>query len=130
MSVDTISDFLTIIRNAVRVSKAGVVTSHSMIRQRIAEILKEEGFIRDFMVEDQDNFKVLKIFLKYVDGFSVIHEINRMSKPGRRMYRGYRKFEPVIGGLGIAILTTSKGIMTDKRARLENLGGEVVCTVW
>ncbi len=86
---------------------------YSRIRQNIAQILKDEGFIRDFAVEEGS----IKVFLKYVEGESVIHEIKRMSKPGRRRYEGYKNLEPVIGGLGISIITTSQGVITDREAR-------------
>lgn len=126
MSVDSIGDFLTIIRNGVKASRPFVVAPYSRIRQNIAQILKDEGFIKDFVAEEGS----LKVFLKYVSGESVIHEIKRMSKPGRRRYEGYKNLEPVIGGLGISIITTSQGVITDREARQRALGGEVICTVW
>jgi small subunit ribosomal protein S8 len=130
MSVDTIGDFLTIIRNGVQVSRPFVYSPYSRLKQQIAQILKDEGFIRDFAVETKDSVKEIKVFLKYVGGESVIHQIKRLSKPGRRAYASYKNIEPVIGGLGIAIITTSQGVMTDKIARQRALGGEVICTVW
>lgn len=130
MSVDTIGDFLTIIRNGVMVSKPTVRAPYSKMKQQIAQILKDEGFIRDFSVEQKNASKVITVLLKYGNGESVIHEITRVSRPGLRAYESYKTLKPVIGGLGIAIITTSKGIMTDKAARQNSLGGEVICTVW
>lgn len=130
MSVDTIGDFLTVIRNGAAVSRLFISVPHSNLKEQIALLLKEEGFIRDFAVEQKDSFKVIKIFLKYFDGASVIHEIKRVSVPGRRVYCGYKNFKPVISGLGISIMTTDRGVMTDKKARELGLGGELVCTIW
>ena len=126
MSIDTVGDFLTIIRNGVMVSKPSVQAPFSTLKHTIALLLKEEGFVRDVVVEDRH----LKISLKYVGGESVIHEINRVSSPSRRVYKGGDSIKPVIGGLGISIVTTNKGIMTDKKAKALNVGGEVICTVW
>lgn len=138
MSIDTIGDFLTIIRNGLMRSKLFVIVPYSRIRETISQILKEEGFIRDYVVLDDVSVtkKSLKIFLKYIGGESVIHEIQRVSKPGRRRYakitkkRGLRKLKPVIGGLGLSILTTSRGVISHKKARELRVGGEVICTVW
>ena len=131
MSVDTIGNFLTIIRNGIAVSKGKIRAPHSRVNHQIATILKQEGFIRDFAVEQEDvAAKVLRVDLKYIDGESVIHNLQRISTPGCRVYRGIVNVSPVIGGLGISILTTSKGIMTDKEAKQLKVGGEVICTVW
>jgi len=131
MSLDTIGDFLTIIRNGLMVSKRFVVIPFSTVKFELAKILKEEGFIKDCIIIDEDpKKKAIKVFLKYVDNESVIHEICRVSKPGRRYYAGSTKIKPVIGGLGISILSTSKGVMTNKKAKELNIGGEVICTVW
>ena len=137
MSVDAIGDFLTIIRNGLMRSKQSVVAPYSKIREAIAQILKEEGFIRDYTILDEDSAKkVLKVFLRYSDGESVIHEIERVSRPGRRRYAkikkayGINRLEPVIGGLGLSILTTSHGVMSHKKAKELGVGGEVLCTVW
>ncbi len=131
MSVDTIGNFLTIIRNGIAVSKGNIRAPHSRVNHQIATILKQEGFIRDFAVEQDDTAaKILRVDLKYVDGESVIHDLQRISTPGCRVYRGIVNLNPVIGGLGISILTTSKGIMTDKEAKQNMVGGEVICTVW
>lgn len=133
MSIDTIGNFLTIIRNGVMVSKNDVIDKYSKIKHEIAQILKDEGFIKDFIIqENKENklFKDIKIYLKYVSGESVIHKIDRLSKPGCRAYSGVAKIKPVIGGLGITILTTNKGVMTNKKAKQLSVGGEVMCTVW
>jgi small subunit ribosomal protein S8 len=104
---------------------------YSKLKSQIAEILKEEGFINDFSVEtNTTGIQSLKVFLKYVEGESVIHEIDRVSTPGRRIYQGVLEFAPVIGNLGIAILTTNRGVMTNKKAKELSVGGEVICTVW
>ncbi|MFC1841696.1 30S ribosomal protein S8, partial [Candidatus Dependentiae bacterium] len=131
MSIDAIGDFLTIIRNGLMVSKPFIVAPHSKLKFEIAKILKEEGFIKDCIVlEDDSHEKMMKVFLKYVDNESVIHEISRASKPGRRYYSGASKLKPVIGGLGVSILSTNRGIMSNRKAQELNVGGEVICTVW
>lgn len=131
MSIDVIGNFLTIIRNGLSSSKPFVVAPASRTNLAVVQILKEEGFIRDFALADVDaTKKEMKIFLKYVQGESVIHEITRKSKPSRRLYKGFKSIEPVIGGLGISILTTNKGIITNRKAKELGVGGEVICTVW
>ncbi len=134
MSIDTIGNFLTIIRNKVMASSPYAVTSYSKVNVEIARILKEEGFIKDVqVVEGTETWnKTLKIVLKYVNGESVLHEITRVSKPSRRMYAKVKNLKPVINGLGVVILSTNRGIMTDKQAKESSLrvGGEVICTVW
>ncbi len=131
MSIDAVGNFLTIIRNGLMASKPFVVAPHSKLNVSIAQILKDEGFVRDFVIQDGDSVqRTVKIFLKYVNGESVIHEITRISKPSRRQYAGAKGIKPVIGGLGISIVTTNKGILTNKKARELGIGGEVICTVW
>lgn len=131
MSKDTVGDFLTIIRNGIMASKLFVEAPYSNLKLEIAKILKDEGFIKDIAVVDEiPAKKMIKIFLKYVDGESVIHEIKRSSRPGRRYYTRVNEIQPVIGGLGISILTTSQGILTNKQAKEKSIGGEVICTVW
>jgi small subunit ribosomal protein S8 len=132
MSIDAIADFLTIIRNGVMVSKSFVTAPYSKMRHSIAQILKNEGFITDFVIlnADSDAKKRLKVVLKYVDGEAVIHEIQRISKPGRRVYAGNKEIKPVIGQLGISILTTSRGVIANQSAKKHSVGGEVICTVW
>jgi len=132
MSVDVIGNFLTIIRNGLMVSKPFVVAPYSKMKLEIARILKEEGFIADFAVEEKESSvkKSIKVVLKYVGGESAIHEIQRVSTPGRRLYAKATGVRPVIGGLGVSILTTSSGLLSNKQAKARGVGGEVVCTVW
>lgn len=131
MSIDAIGDFLTIIRNGLMVSKPFVVAPYSKMRLEVARILKEEGFVKEYAVqEDESSRKSIKIMLKYVDGESAIHEINRVSKPSRRYYTSIQSVKPVIGGLGISILTTNKGVVSNRQAQKLKVGGEVICTVW
>ncbi len=130
MSKDVIADFLTIIRNGVSRSKSSVQIGYSSLRYEIAQILKQEGFVSDVVLEEKENVKTIKIVLKYVAGESAIHEITRISKPSRRIYTSIDRIKPVIGGLGVNILTTSKGVMTDKVARQNRVGGELICTIW
>lgn len=131
MSIDILGDFLTVIRNGVLASKKQVIAPYSKLKQEIAQILKDEGFIKEIIVEeDESNHKQIKIILKYVDGESVIHEIKRISTPGRRMYESVASLKPVIGGLGISILTTNRGVITNKKAKQLAVGGEIICTVW
>ncbi len=130
MSIDTIGNFLTIIRNGIMASLPDVKAPYSNLKYQIASILKDEGYIWDFLIEGEGAHKSLKVVLKYVDGESAIHEITRVSKPGRRVYKGVSSLAPVIGGLGIAIITTPRGVITNKKARQLSVGGEVICTVW
>lgn len=131
MSIDTIGNFLTIIRNGFILGKRSVRAPYSNLNFSIAKILKDEGFIKDAIIEEvEGNKKEIKIILKYVDGESVIHELKRLSKPSRRYYTGSKSIKPVKGKLGISILSTNKGLMTDKRAKELMVGGEVICSVW
>ncbi|MCX5925287.1 MAG: 30S ribosomal protein S8 [Candidatus Dependentiae bacterium] len=130
MSMDPIADFLTIIRNGVMVAKPFVVINYSKMKNSISQILKNEGFIRDFQAYDKDGKKFLKLVLKYVDGESVIHEITRISTPGRRKYVGCKEIRPVVGNLGISIITTNQGVLSQKQAKKSTVGGELLCTVW
>lgn len=131
MSIDSIGNFLTIIRNGLMVSKPSIIAPYARMNQDIANVLKEEGFIRDFVILTDDTGKrSLKIVFKYVDNESVIHEITRKSKPSRRVYVGTQNIMPVISGLGVSILTTSKGVVSHKKAESLGVGGEVICTVW
>lgn len=131
MSIDIIGNFLTVMRNGIMVSKPFVTVPHSEMKLELANLLKREGFIKDVVVLEEDPIKKqIKIFLKYVDGESAIHEIVRVSKPGRRIYAGTHHLKPVIGGLGVSILTTSSGLITNKQAKDLSIGGEVICTVW
>ena len=131
MSVDAIGDFLTVIRNGLMASKSFVTVFHSKTKEAMLRILKDEGFIKDFVVLDAETKKKrLKVFLKYApSGESVIHSLKRVSKLGCRQYTG-AKVPPVIDGLGISILSSNHGIISNKDARRLNVGGEILCTVW
>lgn len=130
MSIDSIGNFLTIIRNGFKTSRLSVMAPYSKMNNALAQILKDEGFIRDAYQVDKDNKKFLKVALKYVDGESVIHDLKRVSKLSRRSYAGSADIRPVIGGLGLSILSTDRGIITHKQAKKLGVGGEVICTVW
>lgn len=132
MSVDSIGDLLTVIRNGTFRAKPFVTVPLSKEKRAIVAVLKDEGFIRDVVevVDELSERRFLKIFLKYHEGESVIHELKRVSTPGRRKYVSSTGAMPVIGGLGLSILTTDKGIMSHKRARSLSVGGEILCTVW
>jgi len=131
MSVDTIGNFITVIRNGLMVSKPSVETTYSKMRYAVAQILKDEGFVRDVVVIDKENNKKnIKVVLKYVDGESAIHKIERESKPSRRVYTSVDEIEPVIGGLGVSILSTNVGVISHKQAKQQRVGGELICTVW
>jgi small subunit ribosomal protein S8 len=112
------------------VNKKTVVAPCSNLKIGIINVLKDEGYIRDYKKEDLDGKPFLTVYLKYVNGESVIHEIKRVSKCGRRHYEKSNEIKPVVGGLGISILTTSSGIITDRQAKKLGVGGEVVCSVW
>ncbi|MFP4156550.1 MAG: 30S ribosomal protein S8 [Opitutales bacterium] len=128
---DTIGDFLTIIRNASSARKESCTVQSSKMRAAIAGILKDEGFIHDFNEgEDERGFKTITLTLKFVDDTPAITGIERHSTPGRRLYFGVREIPRVLGGLGVAILTTSKGVMRARDAREAGVGGELVCKVW
>jgi len=131
MSKDSIGDFLTIVRNGIMRSRDFVLVPYSSVRFAVANILKSEGFINNVVIiDDANDKKALKVILRYVDGESAIHEIRRRSTPGRRVYARVHELRPIIGGLGISILTTNRGIMTNKQAKELQVGGEVICTVW
>jgi small subunit ribosomal protein S8 len=127
---DPIADMLTRIRNAVRVNKNDVNIKASNICEGIAKVLKQEGYIEDFDRIDDSKQGILRISLKYdVEGSPIIKEIKRMSKPGRRVYLSVDKLPRVLAGMGIAIISTSKGVMSDKSCREANVGGEILCMV-
>ncbi len=128
---DPIADMLTRIRNALKVQHEHVDIPGSKMKLRIAEILKEEGYINSFQVISEGPKRTIRIFLKYDEkGRPVIEGLKRVSKPGRRVYAGYREIPKVLNGYGINIVSTSKGIMTDKEARKKKVGGEIICSVW
>ena len=130
MLTDPVADMLTRIRNATRIKAEKVDIPISKMKLEIAKILKEEGFIRAYKILKDKRQGILRVIPKYVEDESVISGLKRVSKPGRRVYVGSREIPRVIGGLGVAILTTSKGILSDKVCRRESVGGEVVCYVW
>lgn len=130
MSVDTIGNFITIIRNGVKVSAPFVKAPYSKMNSAIAKILEREGFIRHVEEIEQDGKKRLKINLRYVEGESVIHDLKRISKLSCRSYTGVNTIRPVIGGLGLSILSTNQGVVSHKQAKKLGIGGEVICTVW
>lgn len=128
---DPISDFLTRIRNASRAGKAECSAQHSKLKAGIAQILQEDGFIRGFEDrQDERGHKQIVVSLKYVDGTPAITGIKNVSKPGCRLYYKSADIPRVLGGLGIGVLTTSKGVMNDRNARKNKLGGELICAVW
>jgi small subunit ribosomal protein S8 len=132
MSVhDTIGDFITVIRNAGLAGKESCTYPHSKLRAGIAKILMDRGFVADCGEGDNEKgFKTLEIKLKYVSGQHAIKGISRVSTPGRRSYCGYRDIPQVLGGLGVSIISSPKGVIDDRTARKEKLGGELLCSVW
>ncbi len=131
MSVDNISNFISSLRNVISRAGKRVMVIHTKLNEKIADVLVKEGFIKKYSVlVDEENRKKLILELKYVDNESAIHEIKQISTQGRRVYSGKKNIPVVIGGLGIAILTTNAGVITDKKARLDGIGGEIICTVW
>ena len=127
---DTIADMLTRIRNANQMRYEEVTVPASNIKKEIARILKEEGFIKDYKIESDDAQGTIVLTLKYNKKERVISGLKRISKPGLRVYAKNDEIPKVLNGLGIAIISTSKGIMTDKEARKENIGGEVLAYIW
>lgn len=148
MMTDSIADMLTRIRNANRTESPAVDMPSTKLKVTIAQVLKDEGFILDFQVgkmapneqgqnvfqtpaEDADKKKILRIFLRYgPEGQRVIRKIQRASKPGCRLFCGYKELKPVLQGMGISVVSTSRGVMSDRKARAERLGGELICYVW
>ena len=128
---DPIADFLTRIRNAFRTDKRWVDIPSSNMKKRIAYVLKEEKYIKDFFFISDGQFQTIRIFLKYdFNGVSVIEDIKRTSRPGQRIYVGSKEIPRVLDGLGISILSTSKGIISNKAASRLNIGGELLCEVY
>jgi small subunit ribosomal protein S8 len=128
---DPIGDMLTRIRNAQERGKSKVVTPASRLRARVLDVLQQEGFIRGYATVEYGGGKSeIEIELKYFDGEPVIREIQRVSKPGRRVYASVGTLPTVYNGLGVSILSTPKGVMSDAEARAQNVGGEVICTVF
>lgn len=126
---DPIADMLTRIRNAQQVEKATVTMPSSKVKVAIAQVLKDEGYIDGFSVKSEGGKSDLQLELKYYAGRPVIERIERVSKPGLRIYKGASELPRVMNGLGVAIVSTSSGVMTDRRARAQGVGGEVLCVV-
>lgn len=129
MMTDPIADMLTRIRNALSAGKVDVNMPDSKQKRAIAQVLKDEGFIADFAQAQADAKPILNIDLKYYEGKPVIEKIKRISRPGLRIYKGKNELPKVMGGLGVAIISTSKGLMSDRAARKAGFGGEILCTV-
>lgn len=148
MMTDPIADMLTRIRNGNRNETPAVDMPWTVLKQQIAQVLKDEGFIIEFQVgamtaneqgqrsfqapaDDKDPKKILRVFLKYgPEGERVIRHLQRASKPGLRLYRSYKDLKPVLEGLGISILSTNRGVISDRQARAQRVGGELLCQVW
>jgi len=126
---DPIADMLTRIRNAQSVGKTSVAMPSSKLKVAIAQVLKDEGYIEGFAVQNKEGKTDMTIELKYYAGQPVIDRIERVSRPGLRIYRGVTEIPKIMNGLGIAIMSTSRGVMTDRKARASGLGGEVLCLV-
>lgn len=126
---DPIADMLTRIRNGQMTEKASVRMPSSKLKKAIAQVLKDEGYIEGFMVRENDGLPEMEVALKYYAGRPVIEKIERVSKPGLRIYKGRDDLPRVMNGLGVAIVSTSQGVMTDRKARTLGVGGEVLCVV-
>ena len=129
MMTDPIADMLTRIRNGQRAGKVSVLMPSSKLKSSIARVLKDEGFIVDFQLKDESGKAVMNVDLKYHEGRPVIEDIKRVSRPGLRIYKAKDELPTVQGGLGVAIISTSKGVMTERAARAAGEGGEVLCYV-
>ena len=131
MMTDPIADMLTRIRNAVRVERPYVDVPASKVKRGLAEVLKREGYIWDWQVVEATPAAQLRLELKYgPNGERVIQRIRRVSKPGRRVYSAAKELRPVLNGLGISVISSSRGVISDREARQRNLGGEVLCEIW
>jgi small subunit ribosomal protein S8 len=129
MMTDPISDMLTRIRNAQTAHKVTVCMPVSAVKTAIAKVLNEEGYIEDYSIDKQSTKPLLELKLKYRQGQPVISNLKRISRPGLRIYRSADELPSILGGLGVAIISTSRGIMTDRAARKAGVGGEVICAV-
>lgn len=128
---DPIADLLTRIRNAAKEKHEKLEIPASRLKANVVRVLKEEGFIKNFRLMREDGRPVIKVYLKYTDaGASVIQGIKRVSRPGLRRYSGYESLPRPLGGAGIAIISTSKGVTTSHKARAQKMGGEILCEVW
>ena len=129
-STDTIGDFLTSIRNGSQAQKAVITVQWSRLREGVAKILVDAGYVASARKAEREGLPVLELTLKYVAGVPAITSIERVSTPGRRIYAGYSSVPKVIGGMGVSILTTSRGVMTDADASRQKVGGELLAKVW
>lgn len=129
-NMDTVGDFLVQIKNAQAVKKETVKIPFSKLRYRIAQVLEEDDFIKEVKKKGRKKNKSLIVYLDYEDGKPKIEKMERVSRPGQRIYKSASEIEPVLGGYGIGIISTSQGVMDDERARKRNLGGEVLCRIW
>ncbi len=127
---DPIADALTRIRNANMVKHENVSMPHSNLKEELIKVLQKEGYVESYVVEEKDNFKFINVTLKYHNNQAVITGLQRISKPGLRVYSKAKNMPRVFDGMGIAVISTSKGLMTEKEARTNKLGGEVLCYVW
>ena len=127
---DPVADFLARIRNAIRARHQKLDVPASKLKAEIARILKEEGYISNYKTQEEEGKQVLRVYLKYGGTEAAIRDLNRVSRPGCRVYVGRDEIRRVQGGLGISILTTPKGVMTGRQARREGVGGEILCEVW
>ena len=128
---DTIADMLTTIRNGLLVQKEKVQTPFSKVKSNVLKVLTEEGYIKDYkIINETKAIKKIEIVLSYIDGHPSIKKISKVSKPGRKVYTKIKKLPSYYNGYGVTIVSTSKGIMTDKKARRSNLGGEILCQVF
>ncbi|HED05200.1 MAG TPA: 30S ribosomal protein S8 [Ignavibacteria bacterium] len=127
---DSISDFLTRIRNASNAKKVRVDIPASNMKRNLAEILKRQNFIEDYTIIEDNKQDLIRIILKYRNGISAISGLKRISTPGLRVYKNSHKIPRVLNGLGVAVMSTSKGLLTDKEAIAQSIGGEVVCYIW
>ncbi|MDD5732118.1 MAG: 30S ribosomal protein S8 [Patescibacteria group bacterium] len=129
--MDPISNMLTQIRNSFLVGQPSCLVRYSKIKEEVLKILKEGGYIRDYKIEEKNSKKNIRVLLSYdKENKSVIHSLKRISKPGRRIYKTAEKLNYVLGGMGMLVLSTSRGMMSDRSARKEGVGGEVICEVW
>jgi len=128
---DPIADLLTRIRNAIMVHRASVMAPYSKLKSNVLDVLKREGYIKNFEVVQEGSKKNIIVYLKYADnGAPVISELHRISKPGCRIYNKADQIKPILNGIGVSIITTAQGLLSDRECREKKIGGEVLCEVW
>lgn len=127
---DPIADYLTRVRNAISAKHEKVDVPASRLKLEVTRILKEEGFIQNYKVQEESTHQMIRIFLKYVDGVPMISGLKQVSRPGRRIYSGKDSVPKVLGGMGVSIVSTSKGLMTGHDSQKKGVGGEVLCEIW